>query len=108
MSRRRLRAITIKEFHHVLRDPRSLGMALFTPVMMLLLFGYALSLDVDRISTYIYDQDQTEASRALIREFEGSRYFEILGRVHSYAEIDRAIDRSRILMAVVVPRDYSK
>jgi ABC-2 type transport system permease protein len=108
MSRRRLRAVMIKELHHVLRDPRSLGMALFTPVMMLLLFGYALSLDVDRITTYVYDQDQTEASRDLIREFEGSRYFQILGQVTSYAQIDRAIDRSNILMAVVIPRDYSK
>jgi ABC-2 type transport system permease protein len=75
---------------------------------MLLLFGFALSLDVDRISTYIYDQDQTTSSRALIRQFQGSRFFQIVGEVHSYADIDRAIDRSRILMAVVVPRDYSK
>jgi ABC-2 type transport system permease protein len=83
-------------------------MALLQPVMMLLLFGYALNLDVDRISTYVYDQDQTSASRELIRQFQGSRFFQILGEVHSYAEIDRAIDRSNILMAVVVPRDYSK
>jgi ABC-2 type transport system permease protein len=108
MSRRRLRAVAVKELHHIVRDPRSLGMALLQPVMMLLLFGYALNLDVDRISTYVYDQDQTTASRDLVRQFRGSRFFQILGEVNSYAEIDRAIDRSRILMAVVVPRDYSK
>src|ERR1044071_3077130 len=108
MSRRRLRAVAVKELLHVIRDPRSLGMALLTPVMMLLLFGYALSLDVDRITTYVYDQDQTASSRELIRQFQGSRFFQIIGEVNSYAEIDRAIDRSKILMAVVVPRDYSK
>ena len=54
-------------------------MALAVPVMMLLLYGYALSLDVDRVPTMIYDQDQTPASRELIRQFQGSRFFEIRG-----------------------------
>jgi ABC-2 type transport system permease protein len=62
MSSRRLRAICVKELHHITRDARSLALALLMPVMMLLLFGFALSLDVDRIPTLIYDQDQTQAS----------------------------------------------
>src|SRR4051794_17918907 len=107
-SYRRLRAICVKELHHITRDPRSLAMALGVPVMMLLLFGYALSLDVDRVPTMIYDQDQTAESRALIREFQGSRFFEIRGMVSDYPTIERAIDRSRVLMGVVVPRDYSQ
>ena len=107
MSGRRLRAVAVKELHHITRDRRSLGMALALPLMMLLLFGFALSLDVDRIPTYVYDQDQTDASRELIREFRGSRFFQILGEVDSYREIDRAIDRCTILMGVVIPRDYS-
>ena len=83
MSYRRLRAIFVKELHHITRDPRSLAMALAVPVMMLLLFGFALSLDVDRIPTLIYDQDQTAGQpRDLIRQFQGSRYFDI----HGYGE----------------------
>ena len=108
MSYRRLRAICVKELHHITRDARSLGMALAVPVMMLLLFGFALSLDVDRVPTMVYDQDETEASRALVREFEGSRYFEIRGMVSDYATVERAIDRSKVLMGVVIPRDYSR
>jgi len=108
MSRRRLKAIAVKELHHIARDPRSLGMALAVPVMMLLLFGFALSLDVDRIPTYIYDQDQTSASRELAREFRGSRFFDVRGDVSDYASIERAIDRSRILMGIVIPRNYSQ
>src|SRR5256885_7597429 len=77
MSYRRLRAICVKELHHITRDSRSLAMALAVPVMMLLLFGFALSLDVDRVPTMVCDQDQTAASRALVREFQGSRYFGI-------------------------------
>ncbi|MBZ5727192.1 MAG: ABC transporter permease [Acidobacteriia bacterium] len=107
MSRRRLRAIFVKELHHITRDARSLGMALAVPVMMLLLFGFALSLDVDRIPTLVYDQDHTSASRDLIRQFAASRFFDIRGYVDSYAPIERAIDRNRVLMAIVIPRDYS-
>jgi ABC-2 type transport system permease protein len=106
-SYRRLRAICVKELHHITRDSRSLAMALAVPVMMLLLFGFALSLDVDRVPTMLYDQDQTPASRALVRVFEGSRYFD-LHMVSDTATIERAIDRSRVLMGVVIPRDYSQ
>jgi ABC-2 type transport system permease protein len=108
MSYRRLRAIFIKELHHITRDARSLGMALAVPVMMLLLYGYALSLDVDRIPTLVYDLDQTSASRELIRQFQGSRFFDIRGFVASYTAIERGIDRNQVLMGLVIPRDYSE
>jgi ABC-2 type transport system permease protein len=108
MSYRRLRAMFVKELHHITRDGRSLGMALAVPVMFLLLFGFALSLDVDRIPTLVYDQDGAAESRNLVRQFQGSRFFDIRGLVNNFAEIDRAIDRNRILMAVVIPRDYSR
>jgi ABC-2 type transport system permease protein len=108
MSYRRLRAIFIKELHHITRDSISLGMALAVPVMMLLLYGWALSLDVDHIPVMIYDQSRTTASRELIRQFEGSRYFELRRYVNDYAAIQRAIDRSDVLMALVIPTDYAK
>jgi ABC-2 type transport system permease protein len=108
MSYRRVRAICIKELHHITRDSRSLALALALPVLMLLLFGFALSLDVDRIPTMIYDQSQTAESRALVRQFEGSRFFEIRGMVRDYSTIEHDIDRSRILMGVAIPLDYAE
>ena len=105
---RRLRAVLVKELHHIVRDGRSLGMALAVPVMMLLLYGYALSLDVDKIPTLIYDQDQTDSSRDLVRQFEGSKFFDVEGYVDSYRPIERGIDTGRILIGVVIPRNYSK
>jgi ABC-2 type transport system permease protein len=108
MSYRRLRAIFIKELHHITRDSRSLGMALAVPVMMLLLYGYALSLDVDRVPTLIYDQDNTSASRVLIYQFQGSKYFDILGHVDSYGPIEHGIDTNKILMGVTIPRGYGE
>src|SRR4051794_20757809 len=108
MSYRRLRAMFVKELHHITRDARSLAMALAVPVMMLLLYGYALSLDVDRVPTLIYDEDQTIASRDLIRAFTGSRFFDVRGFVASADGIQRAIDRNQVLMGIVIPRDYSE
>jgi ABC-2 type transport system permease protein len=108
VSWRRLRAIWIKELHHITRDARSLAMALAVPVMMLLLYGYALSLDVDRVPTLIYDQDQTVASRDLIRAFTGSRFFDVRGFTAAYDGIERGIDRNQILMGIVIPRNYSE
>ncbi len=61
MNFRRTRAIARKEMLHILRDSRSLVAALLQPLVMLLIFGWALSLDVDRIPTFVYDLDQTPA-----------------------------------------------
>jgi ABC-2 type transport system permease protein len=108
MSYRRTRAILIKELHHIVRDSRSLTLALALPVMLLVLFGFALSLDVDRIPTLVCDQDGTEASRDLVRQFSGSRYFTIEGFAASADAIDRAINRNQVLMGIVIPRDYSR
>jgi len=108
MNFRRTRAIAHKEFLHILRDPRSLASALGQPLIMLIIFGWALSLDLDHIPTFIYDLDQTPQSRELIREFHGSRYFDIIQDVHSYRPIDQNIDTRQCLLAVVVPDDFSK
>ncbi len=108
MNLRRTRAVFRKEFRHILRDVRSLIMALVLPMFLMLLFGYALNLDVDRIPTLVYDGDQSAASRGLIEQFRGSRFFEIEGFVSGYDAIEKAVDRNRILMALVIPRDYSR
>src|SRR5579871_1973269 len=108
MSYRRTKAIFIKELHHITRDARSLALALAMPVMMLLLYGYALSLDVDHIQTLIYDQDGTEASRDLVRQFQGSRYFDVTGFVREYRDIERGIDTNQTLVGVVIPPQFSK
>ena len=108
MSLRRLRAVMVKEGRHILRDPRSLGIALAMPLLLLLLFGVALSLDVDRIPTLVYDADRSAPSRDLVRQFQGSRYFEIRGYAPDYAAIERAIDRSQVLIGLAIPRDYGR
>jgi len=108
MSFRRIRAMFRKELLHIVRDPRSLAMALAVPFVMLMLFGYGLTLDVDRIPTLIYDSDRTPESRDLIAQFSGSRFFHITGYVDNYGAIERAIDRDQCLLAVVIQRDFAR
>ncbi|MGA1825463.1 MAG: ABC transporter permease [bacterium] len=108
MNFRRTRAVAKKEFIHILRDPRSLIMALALPFLLLLLFGYALTLDVDRIPTLVYDMDKSPQSRELIARFGGSRYFQILGSVDHYSKIETQIDQDVCLLGIVIPADYSE
>jgi ABC-2 type transport system permease protein len=108
MNLRRTRAVARKEFLHILRDPRSLIMALAFPFLMILLFGYALTLDVDRIPTIVYDADQTPQSRELISRFQGSRYFQILGTTNGYGIIEQKIDADECMLGLVIPQDYSR
>lgn len=108
MNRIRLYAIFRKEGLHIVRDPRSLIAALAVPLVMLLMFGWALSLDVDRVPTTVWDRDKSPQSRELIEHFRGSRYFEIREPSDSYRPIERDIDRSKIMLGVVIPDDFSK
>jgi ABC-2 type transport system permease protein len=108
MSIRRTGAMLGKELRHILRDPRSLIMALVLPIFLMLLFGYALNLDLDRIPTMIHDADHSQDSRELVQAFQGSRFFEVRGVVDSAEDIERAIDRDQAILGIVIPQDYSR
>ena len=108
MNFRRLRAITRKEILHVIRDPRSLASAVAIPLTMLLIFGYALSLDLDRIPTVVYDLDHSPQSRELVREFTGSRYFSVIENVNRYVPVEEAMQARRALIGIAIPPDYSR
>jgi ABC-2 type transport system permease protein len=105
---RRVGAVAHKEFLHIVRDPRSLTMALALPMLMILLFGWALTLDVDRIPTLILDNDRTQESRDLVGRFQGSRYFQVVGEARSYREIESLIDQNRCMLGVVIQQDYAR
>ncbi|HSL91423.1 MAG TPA: ABC transporter permease, partial [Candidatus Limnocylindrales bacterium] len=107
MNLRRIVAISRKEFLHIRRDPRSLGMAIAIPMVMLFLFGYALTLDVDRVPVAVWDQSGTPASRELVSRFEGSRYFDVRLRAGGYRDIEDGIEEGSVLAALVVPRDFA-
>ena len=104
----RVAAVARKEFLHVRRDPRSLGMAIAIPMLLLILFGYALTLDVDRVPLAVWDRSGTPESRDLVGRFEGSRFFDVRLRAGAYAEIDRAIEVRTVVAALVVPEGFAR
>ena len=104
----RVWAVARKEFTHIIRDPRSLGMAIAIPMLLLVLFGSALTLDVDNVPLAIWDQSQSPASRELVSQFAASRYFSIRAQVRNYPQIERAIDVRAALMALIIPTDFAR
>ncbi len=100
-------AMARKEFIHVFRDPRSLGMGIAMPMIMLILFGYALTLDVDKVPVVIWDQNRSLVSREIVSRFLGSRYFSLHGFMNNYREVEEAIDSRQALAALIIPPDFS-
>lgn len=107
MRAHRAWAVARKELLHIRRDPRSLGMGIAIPMLLLLLFGYALTLDVDDVPLAVWDQSRSPASREYVSHFGGSPYFTVRSHVESYRDLERAIDRGEVLAALVVPTDFA-
>lgn len=104
----RLKAVALKEMLQIIRDPRSLALAVSIPVLLLLLFGYALTLDVDRIPTVLLDQDRTPQSRDLIDRFLRTRYFQLHTVARSHSHVQQMLDGGQVLMALVIPANFSR
>jgi ABC-2 type transport system permease protein len=108
MNRQRLAAIARKEFIHVMRDWRSLYLSLAIPVMLIMLFGYALTLDLRNVPTVVWDQSRTQQSRDLLSLFAGSPYFSMKGYYDDYGALQRALEKGEALVALVVPSDFAE
>ena len=108
MSGRRLIAMARKEFLHVFRDARSLALGILIPVVLLALFGYALTLDVDDAPVAVLDRSATGASLDFQAAFSGSPFFRLYKSVDSYGELVREIDSGRALAALVIPEDFAR
>ena len=108
MSPRRLRAIFVKEFTQMRRDRATLRLMLVIPVMQLLIFGYAIRMDVRNLPLAVFDQSRTQESRALVQQFEATRNFKVTQHVSSYELAQRLIDAGDAHSAIVIPEDYAR
>jgi ABC-2 type transport system permease protein len=108
MNIRRVNALFKKEIIEIIRDPRSLGLAIALPVILISLFGFALTLDIDNVPMMIWNQDKSQVSTDFILSFKNSRYFKIIGYYDSYAPLQNAIDTNKAKIALVIPKDFSK
>ncbi|MGD2098306.1 MAG: ABC transporter permease [Desulfobacterales bacterium] len=107
MRLRNIKAIARKEYFHLIRDFRSLYLAFFIPLLLILLFGYALSLDVENIRTVVVDHDNTPASRDFVRKLNASVYFKIIDQLAKSSAAIEAIDRNKAILAIVIPPGWT-
>jgi ABC-2 type transport system permease protein len=102
-----VKTIARKEFYHLLRDFRSLYLAFAIPLLLILLFGYALSLDVNHIRTVVVDHDRTDLSRDFLRRLGASSYFNILAHITSAQAATLYLDDGRAALAIIIPEGWT-
>ena len=107
MNPGRVLAMARKEAIHILRDPRSMGMGLAMPLLLMILFGWALSLDVTEVPLGVLDLARTPESRALARTFDASGGFGITRYLTGYDALSEAVDRREIAAALVIDAGFS-
>ena len=108
MNLRRLLAMALKEALQIWRDPRSLAVALLMPLMQMAILGYGVSLDIKHVPLCIYDQENSQASRAVVERFVSSGWFSVSHVITRYSGIRRAMDRSECIAAIVIPANFSR
>lgn len=104
----RVKAVAKKEWLQIRRDHLSLAMAFLLPVILLLIYAYAITFDVDNIFTVVYDRDKSSVSRKLISGFRESGYFTIVGDLDVHGQIDTYLDSGKARVAIVIPSDFAK
>lgn len=108
MKFKRILSVTKKEFIHIKRDKASLAIALMMPIMMLLLFGFAVNTDVNNVKLVVYDGSKTVESRELISKFSNSNYFRLYKGVDSYEDVEKSIALGEAKTGLVIPSEYTK
>lgn len=108
MSIRRIKAISYKEFIHLFRDIRSLMVIILVPVILLVLFGYALKLDVENVSIGVLDFSNSEKSREYVAAFDSTSAFNVNYHLSNYEEAEYLLDTNKIKMILVIKSDFDK
>jgi ABC-2 type transport system permease protein len=108
MSGRRILAMTRKEVIQIWRDPLSLMIIIVMPLIQLLIFGYAVNLDIKHIPLCVYDRDATQTSQDLLKRFQATEYFNIVHLSDSYRDVVQHIDYGVCTVALVVPPQFAE
>ncbi len=101
-------AVAKKETRQIIRDSRSLYLALGIPVMLMILFGFALSLDVDNIPIALWDQNKSPQSRDFVNRMTSSGYFRCVAQTEAYGQIMADLDSNLISVGLIIPFDFSE
>lgn len=95
-----------KEFHHILRDKRSLLVLLGLPIVQLLIFGFAITTEVRNANIAVLDNSKDEATQNIIGRIESSQYFDIDRTLNSNSEIEKAFKTGKLKLAIVFQSNF--
>jgi ABC-2 type transport system permease protein len=101
-------AIARKEFYHLARDFRSMYLAFFIPLLLILMFGYALSLDVDNVRVAVVDYDKSSLSRDFFEKLKASPYFDIIAYLPDSNSASAYLDHGRATIGVIIPSGWTE
>src|ERR1700722_1663294 len=104
----RIRVILRKEFIQALRDPRMRVLLFLPPMIQLLVFGFAVNLDVDHARIAWMDMDRTPLSRELRERFEGSARFDVVATPQSEEQVQQVLDRGQAEAVIRVLPDFER
>ena len=105
---KRVWTVMRKEFIHIRRDRRTLGLVIILPVMLLLLLGFAVLRDIEDIPLAVADQSKSDVSRQLISRYVASGYFKVTYEVQSEAEIVQLMDKGAVRAGLIIPEDFGR
>lgn len=105
---RRIRGMLIKEFIQVFRDKRSRFLLFGPPVIQMLIFGYAATLEIRHVPTAVLDFDNSQASRDLISRFAASPYFDVRARLNERRQVSDLIDRGQVIIALQINSGFAQ
>jgi len=107
ISPTRVREMLKKELRQMLRDPKMRGALIAAPIIMLVMFGYAVNTDIRDTTTFVIDHDRTATSRELLEVFESTGYFKIVGRSDRPADLVRALDYGDAAVGIEIPVGFA-
>jgi drug efflux transport system permease protein len=108
MNWHRMAAMARKEVIQIVRDWRSFAIVAAMPIVMTLLYGYGVSLDIKHIPMYVFDRESSQQSQELLKAFQASQYFHVLGTENNYRAIIHHLDAGDCKFALVIPWDFSQ
>jgi ABC-2 type transport system permease protein len=104
-------AVARKEVIHLRRDPRTLAVIFFQPLLLMIIYGYCITFDLANIPFAAWDQDRTAASRAVVESFtQGDRspYFRFAGSVTDPKRIEPLLSRGDVRLVLVIPPGFGR
>ena len=108
MRGRIFRAIVLKEFYHIWRDPQTLMIILLLPLLMLILYGYAITLEMRNIETIVVDRDHSPASRAFLEQIEAVDFFRIVARDIDDDDLETVFQQRLASCVIIIPARFER